>query len=93
VALCLAAREEVSPQLHTIDALDLLRTLLEPPIPLTIDFHDTAIAPARDHQFAFYDAHIVRQQAAPTTDVLFTREMQDGKRIGRLTIRNPFFAA
>ncbi|MBV8361023.1 MAG: PIN domain-containing protein [Deltaproteobacteria bacterium] len=74
-------------------ALDLLRRLLDPPIPLTIDLHESAITLAREHRLAFYDALIVAAASRANCAVLFTEDMQDGKRMGTLTIRNPFLAA
>jgi predicted nucleic acid-binding protein len=44
---------------------------------LTIDLHESTITLSRKHGFPFYDA-------------LITENMQDGKRMGALTIRNPF---
>ena len=74
-------------------ALRALRTILDPPIPLTIDLHESAITLAREHRLAFYDALIVAAASRTDCAVLFTEDMQDGKRMGTLTIRNPFLAA
>jgi predicted nucleic acid-binding protein len=74
-------------------ALDLLRRLLDPPVPLTIDLHESAIILAREHRLAFYGALIVAAASRADCSVLFTEDMQDGKRMGALTIRTPFLAA
>ena len=74
-------------------ALHALRTILDPPIPLTIDLHESAITVAREHRLAFYDALIVAAASRANCAVLFTEDMQDGRRMGALTIRNPFLAA
>ena len=74
-------------------ALRALRTILDPPIPLTLDLHESAITLAREHRLAFYDALIVAAASQANCAVLFTEDMQDGKRIGALTIRNPFLAS
>jgi predicted nucleic acid-binding protein len=74
-------------------ALRALRTMLDPPIPLTVDLHELAITLAREHRLAFYDALIVAAASHANCAVLFTADMQDGNRMGALTIRNPFLAA
>lgn len=71
-------------------ALDALKVLLEPPLPLTVDVHEAAIEIARHHGFAFYDSLIVAAAAIAGCRVLFTEDLQDGQSIGELTIRNPF---
>ncbi len=71
-------------------ALDTLRSLLEPPIALTVDVHESAVILARDHGFAFYDALIVAAASRANCRVLFSEDMQNGKRVAGLTIRNPF---
>jgi len=71
-------------------ALGVLRTLLDPPLPLTIDLHEAAVAHARDHGFAFYDALIIAAASRSGCNVLYTEDMHHGQGIGRLTIRNPF---
>src|ERR1700728_1287060 len=40
-------------------ALDVIGSLLDPPVALGLAMHRAAIALARDHGFAFYDALIV----------------------------------
>ena len=71
-------------------ALGVLRTLLDPPLPLTIDLHEAAVAHARDHGFAFYDALIIATASRSGCNVLYTEDMHHGQSIGRLIIRDPF---
>jgi predicted nucleic acid-binding protein len=55
--------------------------------------HVKRVAPlalARDHSFAFYDALIVAAAIEAGCDTLFSEDMQHGRVIGGLTIRNPF---
>jgi len=73
-------------------ALGLLRRLLDPPISLTVELHESAIALAREHRLAFYDALIVAAASQANSTVPSFQDMQDGRRIGGLTIRNPFTA-
>lgn len=70
--------------------IGVLRTLLDPPVPLTIDVHEGAVAHARDHNFAFYDALIVAAAGRSGCSVLYTEDMHHGQIFKGLTIRNPF---
>jgi hypothetical protein len=45
------------------EALSLLRTILDPPIPITIEVHETAVGLARDYGFSFYDSLIIANHA------------------------------
>jgi predicted nucleic acid-binding protein len=71
-------------------AVEVLRALLDPPIPLTLDLHEVAVAHARDHGFAFHDALIVAAASRAGCGILYTEDMLHGQTIGGLTIRNPF---
>ena len=42
------------------------------------------------HQFAWYDSLIVAAAQQADCSILFTEDMQHGRRIGDLTIENPF---
>jgi predicted nucleic acid-binding protein len=70
--------------------IHVLRTLLDPPVPVTVELHEAAVAHARDHGFAFYDALIVAAASRSGCSVLYTEGMHDGQTIDALTIRNPF---
>jgi len=59
-------------------------------VPLTADTHAAALVLAREHGFAFYDALIVAAAVEAGCDILYTEDLQDGRAIGGLTIRNPF---
>ena len=49
------------------------------------------MALARNHGFAVYDALIVASALAAECDVLYSEDLQDGRRIeGAVTIHNPF---
>jgi len=71
-------------------AVEVLRALLDPPIPLTLDLHEIAVAHARDNGFAFHDALIVAAASRAGCGILYTEDMQHGKSLHGLTIRNPF---
>jgi predicted nucleic acid-binding protein len=68
----------------------VLRVFLDSPIPLTIELHDAAVAHARNHGFAFYDALIVAAANSVGCTVLYSEDMRDGQTILGLTISNPF---
>jgi len=72
------------------DALAGFRSLFRVD-PLTVEAHVRGMALARDHGFAVYDALIVASALAAECDLLYSEDLQDGRRIdGTLTIRNPF---
>ena len=43
-----------------------------------------------EHQFSWYDSLIVSAAKQAECSVLYTEDMQDGRRIGNLKIQNPF---
>jgi predicted nucleic acid-binding protein len=71
-------------------ALGDFRVVLEPVLPLTSETHDAAVALARDHSLSFYDALIVASALEAGCTAVLTEDMQHGRAIGTLTIRNPF---
>ena len=60
---------------------------------LTAETHAAALALARDHDLSFYDALIVAAAIEAGCDTLWSEDMQHGRVIGGLTIRNPFTGA
>jgi predicted nucleic acid-binding protein len=72
------------------DALGVLKTLLGPPYPLTIEVHEAAVSIARDYGFHFYDSLIVAAALRAGCSILYSEDLQHGQTIGTLTIRNPF---
>src|SRR5207237_8690515 len=71
-------------------ALDQFRLSFEAVWPLTLDTHAAALSIARDNNFSFYDALIVASAIDSGCDALYSEDMQHGRVIGGLTIRNPF---
>lgn len=59
---------------------------------LSIDTHERGLALAEHHGFAVYDSLIVAAALLAGCDVLYSEDMQDGRVVDRLTIRNPFRA-
>jgi predicted nucleic acid-binding protein len=72
------------------EARQVLKNLLDPPVPLTLEVHESAVVLSRDHGLAFYDSLIVAAATSAKCDALYTEDMQDGRKIGPLTILNPF---
>ena len=59
-------------------------------VPLTSDTHASAVALARDHSVAFYDALIVAAAIEAGCETLYSEDFQHGRRFGDCTIVNPF---
>jgi len=72
------------------EALDDIRSLCEPATPLTVGIHETALKIAADSGYNIYDALILAAAIDAGCDTLYSEDMQDGRKIGPLTIRNPF---
>ena len=71
-------------------ALDDIRSLCEPAAPLTVNVHDAALKIAAEHGYHIYDALILASALDAGCDTLYSEDMQDGQKIGPITIRNPF---
>jgi predicted nucleic acid-binding protein len=72
------------------EAIADVLTVVDPPLPLTLDLHTAARALAEDHRLSFYDALIVASAIEAGCDTLYTEDMQHGRVIGGLAIVNPF---
>ena len=71
-------------------ALAVIDDLLGPARPLTIAIHRRAVVLARDHGLPFYDALIVSAAQAAACPILYSEDLQHGRRFEGLTIENPF---
>ena len=71
-------------------AVQCLRFRFPDIVPLTSDTHAAALALARDHTLAFYDALIVAAAIEAGCDTLYSEDLQHGRSVGGLTIVNPF---
>ena len=69
--------------------IDDLRPLLSV-TPLTLETHMAGRTIASRYGFAFYDSLIVAAAIETGCTVLFSEDLQDGQKIGNLTITNPF---
>lgn len=73
------------------DAYELIRQFsLYPLVQLSPELILRAISRTRDDAFSFWDSLIVEAALQVNCDVLFSEDMQDGRKIGSLVIRNPF---
>jgi predicted nucleic acid-binding protein len=71
-------------------ALAAIRDLCAPPLPLTVEIHEAGLSLAAKHGCSFYDGLIIAAALHAGCDTLLTEDMQDRRRIGNLTILNPF---
>jgi predicted nucleic acid-binding protein len=71
-------------------ALDDIRSLCQPVTPLTVSVHEAALKIAADSGYNFYDALILAAAIDVGCDTLYSEDMQNGQKIGPVTIRNPF---
>lgn len=71
-------------------ALRVLKVLLDPPRPLTVEVHETAVGVARTHGLSIYDSLIVAAALHTDCSILYSEDLRHGQAIERLTICNPF---
>jgi predicted nucleic acid-binding protein len=57
---------------------------------LTLECHERAFEIARDQKIGIYDANIVAAAELAGCDVLYTEDLNDGQKIGRVSTVNPF---
>jgi predicted nucleic acid-binding protein len=74
------------------DALGVLKMLLDPPQPLTLELHEASVKIARDYDFSIYDSLIVAAALRAGCSILYSEDFQHGQMVEQLTIRNPFVA-
>ena len=72
------------------EAIADLKIALGPIRPIGVSTHSAAVDLARKHGFSFYDSLIVASALEAGCDTLVTEDLQAGRRIGNLTIVNPF---
>ncbi len=59
-------------------------------VPVTVAVHERGLALAKAHGFQTYDAMIVAAAQLSGCEVLLSEDLQDGRVIDGLTIRNPY---
>lgn len=71
-------------------ALGVIEDLLGPVRPLTAEIHAEAVTLARNHRLSFYDALIVAAATDAGCRLVFSEDLQHGRKFGAVTIENPF---
>ncbi|RPI63032.1 MAG: PIN domain-containing protein [Lysobacterales bacterium] len=71
-------------------ALAVIAELAGPVRPLTADIHGKAVELARADALSFYDALIVAAAAEAGCHMLLTEDLQHGRKVSGVTIKNPF---
>ncbi len=71
-------------------ALAVIRDWFRDIAPITSATHAAAVALARDHSLAFYDALILAAAIEAGCETLYSEDFQHGRRFGDLTVVNPF---
>jgi predicted nucleic acid-binding protein len=72
------------------ESLSAIRALCEPPVPVTVEVHESALHIARRYGFHIYDALILAAALDRGCTILYSEDMQDGQRVDSLTVRDPF---
>ncbi len=72
-------------------ALDAIRALCPPPLPVTLATHEAALGIAGRLGYSIHDSLMIASALGASCATLFSEDMQDGQVIeNRLTIRDPF---
>ena len=86
-----ACRKLRRPWPEIVRALDAIRTLCHPPLPMTLNTHQFALTIAEQTGYQFYDALIVAAALEAGCEILYSEDLQHGRLIdGCLTILDPF---
>jgi predicted nucleic acid-binding protein len=75
------------------DMIASFERALMPVLPITHATHKVALSMARDHGFSIYDALIVSAALEGGCREVLSEDMQHGRKVEGLTIRNPFRSA
>ena len=59
-------------------------------VPLTVEVHERGLELAQAHKLQLYDSMIIAAALGAGCATLWSEDMQDGRRIDGLTIRNPY---
>lgn len=72
------------------EALAAVRVFCPSPRPLTMMVHEAGLRIARQYGYRIYDALIIAAALDAGCDMLLSEDLQHGRSIEGLTIRNPF---
>ena len=73
-----------------IEAVTAIRGLCLPPVAITVEIHDEALRIAQRYGYHIYDSLVLAAAMQAGCNVLYSEDMQDGQKIGSVTIKNPF---
>jgi predicted nucleic acid-binding protein len=73
-----------------LEALAFLEAICPTPAPLTLATHRLALDIALHFGYHIFDALMIAAALEASSDTLYSEDLQDGQKIGELTIRNPF---
>lgn len=86
-----ALKKSVEPDMIKSVATGLLEPLAQSAQDiLSAEFYGRAVELHTGHAISFYDACIVQAALDMGCDRLYTEDLQDGQRFGKLIIKNPF---
>jgi predicted nucleic acid-binding protein len=71
-------------------AIEILLVFCPQPLPLTMDTHEQALQISERYEYSIFDSSIIAAALRSGANLLYSEDLQDGQRIGGLTIRNPF---
>ena len=72
------------------EALAFLEAICPTPAPLTLATHRLAQEIAQRFGYHIFDALMIATALEAFSETLYSEDLQDGQKIGELTIRNPF---
>jgi len=70
--------------------LRIIRILCPPPVPLTAETHHRALQIAQTTGYHLYDSLMLAAAIEASCTVFYSEDMQDGRALDLITIRNPF---
>jgi len=73
-----------------IEAVTSIRSLCLPLVAITVEIHDEALRIAQRYGYHIYDSLVLAAAMQAGCNVLYSEDMQDGQKIGSVTIKNPF---
>lgn len=71
-------------------ALDSFVEIFPKPKGVTIDTHIMAVNISKRYGYSIFDGLILAAATESSCSVVYSEDMQDGQRIGAVTIKNPF---
>ncbi len=85
------ARRKLKQDWGEVDvALYNLVELFPEPKAITFDTHALAVTISKRYRYSIYDGLILAAANEASCSVVYSEDMQDGQRVDRTTIRNPF---